>query len=535
MKYLLGLLATLLPLAAGAQPVSHATSVDLRAVRTLDGNPIRLAHDPGTGALWYTDFADRLVRLDPPYETSALVVVATREEHGTPKVRGLAMGPDGAIYLVGNEEDEFETRGVVRRGTLTDGVWAWEDVLRAEATATTGGAFDHQFSSITFSPDGAWMYIASGSRTDHGEIQPHGDAYPGLREQPINTKLFRLPADARDVVLPNNDTALHAMGAVYAEGFRNAFDLAWDPDGELFAAENSGDRDDAEELNWVRDGHHYGFPWRMGLHDTPQRFPGYDPDADSLVNPRAYAYRNGYFYDDLTYPAPPDGVTFTDPLVNIGPDADVYRTAEGPIRDASETGATVGSFTPHRSPLGLVFDVNRELPVAYRGDGFVLSYTPSDSHLLEPFGDTSEDLLHLQVSPDRTEMAVTRLASGFDQPIDAVLIGHTLYVMELSSGLWALDFRDATSTEPDAVSGLRLSTAPNPSRGDARVRLALAIPQSVRVSVVDALGREVVVLHEGVLGMGTSVLEVPDLAAGVYRVLVTGEQETASAGLTVAR
>ena len=51
----------------------------------------------------------------------------------------------------------------------------------------------------------------------------------------------------------------------------------------------SGDRDDSEELNWLREGHHYGFPWRMGLNETPQQFADYDPAEDLLLNPASYA------------------------------------------------------------------------------------------------------------------------------------------------------------------------------------------------------------------------------------------------------
>ncbi|MFT7553257.1 MAG: hypothetical protein ACI9BV_003589, partial [Rhodothermales bacterium] len=53
--------------------------------------------------------------------------------------------------------------------------------------------------------------------------------------------------------------------------------------GDLFGTENAGDCDDSEELNWIREGRHYGFPWRIGTSVTPQQFPGYDPSADPFV------------------------------------------------------------------------------------------------------------------------------------------------------------------------------------------------------------------------------------------------------------
>ena len=70
--------------------------------------------------------------------------------------------------------------------------------------------------------------------------------------------------------------------------------------------------------------------------------------------------REGYYHNDPTYPPPPRD--FTDPVINLGPDADAYRDpADGRIKDASEEGVRFGTFTAHRSPLGLVFDVDHAL------------------------------------------------------------------------------------------------------------------------------------------------------------------------------
>ncbi|GAB5409195.1 MAG: hypothetical protein BalsKO_15600 [Balneolaceae bacterium] len=37
----------------------------------------------------------------------------------------------------------------------------------------------------------------------------------------------------------------------------------------FFGTENAGDRDDSEELNWLQQGKHYGFPWVIGGNETP--------------------------------------------------------------------------------------------------------------------------------------------------------------------------------------------------------------------------------------------------------------------------
>ncbi len=94
-------------------------------------------------------------------------------------------------------------------------------------------------------------------------------------------------------MLANDRNDLVINGYLFAEGLRNTFDLAFASNGDLLGTENGPDRDMADELNWLRQGHHYGFPWRMGGEDNPQQFPGYDPDADPLLNPNYGAVSSG--------------------------------------------------------------------------------------------------------------------------------------------------------------------------------------------------------------------------------------------------
>ena len=74
----------------------------------------------------------------------------------------------------------------------------------------------------------------------------------------------------------------------------------------------------AEELNWLRPGQHYGFPWRIGGTDNPQQFPNYDPSTDRLLDPRFVAVQNGYYHNDPTFPPPP--ANLAEPVINLGPD-----------------------------------------------------------------------------------------------------------------------------------------------------------------------------------------------------------------------
>ena len=81
-----------------------------------------------------------------------------------------------------------------------------------------------------------------------------------------------------------------------------------------------------------------------------------------------------------------------------------------------------------------------------------------------------------------------------------------------------------------------LTVWPNPTGGPASVSLR-GEPGSVRVSVVDARGREVALLHDGAARDGQRwTVDTGALAPGVYAVrAVTDAGAQVSAGLTVVR
>lgn len=523
-------------------PEPLVSDLDIRLVATVSGGAVRIAADPASNDLYYLTLDGSVHLLEPPYTND--VVVATTTDHGiSTQVIGLALGSDGTLYLTGDDASATELTARVMRGVPGGGgSWSWSSVARTEPYPRSNTPYDHRMNGVVISVDGNSLLINSGSRTEHGEVQDNEGTFPDLRETPLTSAILRVPIDADDLVLPNDEAILVANGYLFADGVRNSFDLAFDGEGNLYATENSGDRDDGDEINRIVEGGHYGFPWRMGLHDTPQQFPGYDPDLDLLLNPASNAYQMGFFHDDPTYPPPPAGVTFIDPVINLGPDANFYRDeTDGLVYDASETGEPIATLTPHRSPLGLVFDVSSALPPPYTGDGFVLSWTngdPGGAPLLIPFGDPAQDLLHLSFSnPDQA--TVTRIVRGFTGPIDAVQIGTTIYVLEIGSkhGLWAVDFLDPSSTSPEERAALSLSTFPNPVYDYVDVEFELAEPGNVRVSVFDMLGRQITVLVDRTLSTGrhTSRLRAGELAPGNYLVRLEVSGQVQSRQITVVR
>ncbi|HUM45388.1 MAG TPA: T9SS type A sorting domain-containing protein [Chitinophagales bacterium] len=244
-------------------------------------------------------------------------------------------------------------------------------------------------------------------------------------------------------MLPADEAGLAPF--IFADGLRNTFDLAYTPSGDLLGCENSGERDDPDEINWIRKGLHYGFPWVMGGNYNPQQYPGYDPDADIMLNKNRFGYKNGFFYDDPTFPPMPPGLVIAPGISNYGPDADYFRdTTTGIVMQAGDLGIALNSITTHRSPNGIVFDYDRTLIPEFNNDAFMLGFQfQGDSAGNDAGGQTgtildpSQDLVHLDlsknISGDNYNMHATRIVSGFEKPVDACIFQNVIYVLEYAN------------------------------------------------------------------------------------------------------
>jgi glucose/arabinose dehydrogenase len=419
-------------LPGGVGPVALRNDIHIRKIATLAGSFIRLAVEPGTGDLYYMDGQARIFKLAirPEGESRGKQVYALADIGGAVTTEGMAFGPDGTLYILSNNLQKDTNRGVIRQGIPDEsGNRRWSTFLSTQPLPKSNTNFDHLFNGLIVSPDGKYIYFNSGSRTDHGEIETDGGIFIDMREAPLTSAIFRIPIGLPEVVLENDEEALKAQGYLFADGVRNAFDLAFSADGELWGIDNGPDSDYPEELNWLREGQHYGFPWRFGNYDNPQRFPDYDPANDHRLQPDAAAVQHGTYQNDPTFPPPP--MAFTDPVESFGPDADEYRGEDGSQRDASDEGQSLYTFTPHRSPLGLVFDTEGALADEFKGDGFVLSW----GALVGDLTDRGEDLLDLKLTKtgDTYQAQVTQLVRDFDHPVDTVLIKNKLYVLDYGS------------------------------------------------------------------------------------------------------
>jgi glucose/arabinose dehydrogenase len=427
-------------------PVLLRDNITLRKIADVGGGGVRLAQNPLNGELYYLrEEAIFQVSLTEQAATSQIVDIQEITNDGF--LTGMAFGSDGTLYVVVNRRpSDILTQAAIYKGTMTEaGRFTWQNLATTEPYPASNTNFDHLFNGIAVSSDNQWVFVNSGSRTDHGEVQDTEGSFPNTREVPLTSAIFRLPADAVDLIIPNDAAAQNEQGLLFADGTRNAYDLAFAPNGDLFGIDNGPDADYPEELNWIREGKHYGFPWRMGSQDNPQQFADYDPSQDKLLSQDFVAVQGGTYQNDPNFPPPP--TSFTDPIVNFGPDAAQYRGADGQARDAAAEGGMLTTFTPHRSPLGLVFLTDSQLPATLRGSdeqfgAFLLSWGAAGGDL----SDQGQDLLHLLLTKegDRYTAVTNQIARGFARPIDAVLIENRLYILEWAANgtIWELTFEE---------------------------------------------------------------------------------------------
>lgn len=123
----------------------------------------------------------------------------------------------------------------------------------------------HSANGIAFGPDG-YGYLSVGARADHGEILSGPDAGQQDELQPFEASILRFSPDGTEV-------------DVYARGFRNAYDIAWDADGQLWNTDNMPDFGPPEEFNRVEPGGEHGYPW----YDCEVCFPA--PADVAIVEP----------------------------------------------------------------------------------------------------------------------------------------------------------------------------------------------------------------------------------------------------------
>jgi len=105
---------------------------------------------------------------------------------------------------------------------------------------------------------------------------------------------------SNNLTLANDATALAPY--LFADGTRNTFDMAFNADGDLIGPDNGPDIDFPDEINWLQEGKHYGFPWRLATEGNPNMDPTFTPSGDVRLHTGLKAVDQHLYFYDANFP-----------------------------------------------------------------------------------------------------------------------------------------------------------------------------------------------------------------------------------------
>src|ERR1041384_6839161 len=140
-----------------AAPVSLNPNLQIRLIlNTTNASgsaSIRIAKDPRNNDLYYSKFNGDIYRmtLQPGNGTSTSTRLYGAADHGIgDSAQGMAIGPDGTIYLVGNFTTDGGNKTFARivKGVPGSGQRVWSILAQTEPYPRSKTAFDHVFNGI---------------------------------------------------------------------------------------------------------------------------------------------------------------------------------------------------------------------------------------------------------------------------------------------------------------------------------------------------------------------------------------------------
>ena len=202
------------------------------------------------------------------------------------------------------------------------------------------------------------------------------------------------------------------------------------------------------------------------------------------------------------------------------------------MKDASQLGDTIYTFTAHRSIDAIIFDRDSALAGDLCGGAFAVAF--SRSGLITALGDTSQDLLHISLIKNDSNYTavVTRLISGFNSPLGIEMLGNKLYVVETglqyppnpSPKLWEITLPEKTTTDVQVNNetvpkSFKLEqNYPNPFNPSTRIKFTIPEAANVKIIIYNILGDELTTLVNESLIAGTYTRQwnAEGYASGLY-------------------
>lgn len=286
---------------AAAALADAAPSFAMRVISSELASPWELTfgHD---GALWVSErTGKRVTRIDPTSgaRTTLLTLDDAYQASGQDGVLGLAIQAGSDFVYLAYTYDADASDEVLRRAKIVRYRFATQLVEPTVLIEDLPASSDHNSGRLALAPDQTLVYALG----DQGNNQFERKCEP-IRAQELPTqseldardwshyvgKILRLALDGS---IPADNPVLQGVRShVFSYGHRNAQGLAFAADGTLYASEQGPKSDD--ELNQIRAGGNYGWPYVAGFRDD-----------------RAYAYGDwsaapdcgALTYSDYTLPA----------------------------------------------------------------------------------------------------------------------------------------------------------------------------------------------------------------------------------------
>jgi hypothetical protein len=405
----------------GSEPVPQAPEgLQVRAVAPFtpqDQEPVRIAAHPQSGRLYVlggggdvylldveaqgkrrvlsgADYIDQPKRqdlniplpIDAQWVNSPITLRATL-------CLGLGFDRDGRLYVVANVQ--IPGKIYINRVALyrtapvaDDGVPAKPELWTRFDYPYGVGGFNHGACRIAQGPDGM-MYLGSGSRSDHGEAgtQPNISRLGELPHPDVPGGPGFAGGDFTACILRFDPAKGQQVPEVYSRGNRNPFGFDWDDKGRLIDAENGPMADHPEELNYIQQGKHYGFPYVFGNNEKPD-------------------------YEDAL--KPPEGMHFEPPIQNLGPGG---LLGDHPMY----------SLTAHSAPGGMVFYRSGQLPKKYDNTFFLTRFGN-----LVNYNRIGFDVLNVRLEEKDGKLVAhtERFLDRLGRPLDVCVSGGKLYIVE---------------------------------------------------------------------------------------------------------